>query len=406
MGSLLRHPQARLWVIGQAFSGLGDSALWLALAIWVKTLTGSSSDAGLVMFFFSAAALVSPALGVYVDRARRSRVLVATNLAGAAVILPLLAVHDRHALWLIYVVMFGYGAINKLIGSAQSALLADILPTDLLAPANAALQSSREALRIAAPLIGAGLYVWLGPGAVVVLDAVTFLAAAGCVAALRIREAAPERVDTALRHEIAAGARYIAARPLLRWLVVGFGVAAFAYGFNESGIFSVVGEGLHLPPAFVGITGMVQGGASVLIGPIAGLLNRRLGELRLVRIGLAGYAASLVLLLMPSLPALLVSMAVAGVSLPLAGVGLYTCIQVSTPQRLQGRVFSATDLATSIPMALSVAIGTGLLGLFGYRALFGVGAAILLAGATVTLLTRASGSVAPEDDVTPQRVPV
>lgn len=404
MGRLLRHPQARLWVIGQAFSALGDSALWLALAIWVKTLTGSSSDAGLVMFFFSAAALVSPVLGVCVDRARRSRVLIATNLAGAAVILPLLTVHDRNGVWLIYLVMFGYGAINKLIGSAQSALLADILPADLLATANAALGSSREALRIASPLIAAGLFVWLGPAAVIVLDAITFLAAAACLALMRIHEDRPQRAGSALGAEIAAGARYIAARPALRWLVVGFGVAAFAYGFNESGIFTVVGEGLRLPPAFVGITGMVQGGASVLVGPVAGLLNRRLGELRLVRIGLAGYATSLVLLTVPSLPTLITSMIIAGASLPLAGVGLYTCIQVSTPQRLQGRVFSATDLVTSIPMALSVAIGTGLLGLFGYRWLFCAGTAILLAGATVTLLTRVSRSVAPEEPA-PQRVP-
>ncbi|TDP89883.1 MFS transporter [Labedaea rhizosphaerae] len=405
MTSVLRDRVVRLYLIGQSLSSLGDSALWLALAIWVKTLTGSSASAGLVMFFFSAAALAGPVLGAVVDRVRRARLLVIANVLGAAVVLPLLFVHDASQVWLVYVAMFAYGLVNKLIGSAQSALIADLLPADRLAEVNGLLRSTREALRIAAPLMGAGLFVWLGAPAVIALDALTFLTAVVFLLRMGVREERPTPSGHSFGAEIAQGARFVLGHRMLRWLVLGFGVAAFAYGYTESGIFSAVGDGLHLGPAFVGITGTVQGAAAVLVGPFAGKLNQRLGELRLVRLGLGGYAVSLLLLTVPSLPVVLAAMAVAGVSLPLAGVGLLTCVQVSTPKRLQGRVFSATDLVVSVPLAMSVAIGTGLLTLVGYQVLFVIGALVLVVGAAMTLATGANRST-PAEPVHEEPVPV
>jgi hypothetical protein len=47
----------------------------------------------------------------------------------------LLLVHGRGQVWLIYAVMFGYGAANSLITSAQTALLPLLVPGDLLGEA-------------------------------------------------------------------------------------------------------------------------------------------------------------------------------------------------------------------------------------------------------------------------------
>ena len=51
---------ARVYLAGQSLSLLGDTALWLALAVWAKDLTGSSSAAGLVIFSFAAPQLLAP----------------------------------------------------------------------------------------------------------------------------------------------------------------------------------------------------------------------------------------------------------------------------------------------------------------------------------------------------------
>jgi MFS family permease len=102
---LLAVRDARVFLAGQAVSSLGDSALWLAVAVWVKGLTGSSGAAGLVFFFFSAPMLFAPISGLLVDRVRRRRLLIATNAFTGCAVLLLLLVDGAGQLWLIYVVM-------------------------------------------------------------------------------------------------------------------------------------------------------------------------------------------------------------------------------------------------------------------------------------------------------------
>ena len=50
MRALFRDRDARLLLVGQALSLFGDRAMYLVLGIWVKTLTGSNAQAGLVFF--------------------------------------------------------------------------------------------------------------------------------------------------------------------------------------------------------------------------------------------------------------------------------------------------------------------------------------------------------------------
>jgi hypothetical protein len=52
MRRLLSHRDARIYLAGQGLSVIGGSALWLAMGIWVKMLTGSNSAAGLTFFPF------------------------------------------------------------------------------------------------------------------------------------------------------------------------------------------------------------------------------------------------------------------------------------------------------------------------------------------------------------------
>jgi hypothetical protein len=61
------------------------------------------------------------------DRLRRRPLLVAANLAAGAGVCALLLVHGASQIWLIYLVMFGYGAASSLITSAQTALLAALM---------------------------------------------------------------------------------------------------------------------------------------------------------------------------------------------------------------------------------------------------------------------------------------
>ena len=208
MRRVLARRDMRLYLAGQTLSLFGDTALWLALGIWAKELTGSSAAAGMVMFFLAAPQLLSPLSGLLVDRVRRRPLLIVANLATAAAVLPLLLVHDRGDVWILYAVTAAYGFSFTVLGSGQSALLATLLPDDELADANA-----RPADRPRGPAAGraAGRRGAVHRGrrsGRPLLDAATFVLAAGALALMRTPDPRPEpSADGGL----AAGARHVRA---------------------------------------------------------------------------------------------------------------------------------------------------------------------------------------------------
>ena len=90
MRNLLRIRDVRIYLLGDVVSTLGDNALWLAMAIWIKEMTGSSAWAGLVFFSFAVGNLFSPLGGVLADRFRRKPLLICANLLAAALVLLIL----------------------------------------------------------------------------------------------------------------------------------------------------------------------------------------------------------------------------------------------------------------------------------------------------------------------------
>jgi MFS family permease len=175
MRALLRDRSYRRLLVGQTLSALGDYAMFLALAVWVKVLTGSSAKAGLAILPFILPSLVGPALGVFVDRFPRKRIMIITDLAAAIALLPLVLVRDASDIWLIYVVSFLLGLATVVYESARAGLLVSMLEEGDLGDANGLLQSTSQGMRLLAPLAGAALFAAFGGPAVALLDSGTFL---------------------------------------------------------------------------------------------------------------------------------------------------------------------------------------------------------------------------------------
>jgi Na+/melibiose symporter-like transporter len=379
VGRLLGHRDATIYLAGQALSVLGDSALWLAMGIWVKERTGSNSAAGLVFFAFICGTCLAPLTGLLVDRLRRRPLLIAANLATGALVCLLLAAGPR--LWLVYLVMFGYGVSNSLLGSAQTALLPLLLPADLLGAANAALQVASTGLRVVTPLLGAGLLAWAGPGPVIGLDVATFVLAAGSVAALRVREAAPVRGAEHPWAAITAGLRHIAATPPLRRVLVAVVIGATVFGFFETVQFAVVGAGLHRSPAFLGVLTAAQGAGAVAGGLLAAPVMARTSERTLAGGGLLACAVACLAEMSGQLALVLAGAALLGVCIVWINVGAITLLQRQTPSRLLGRVDAAGSTAITVPQAASIAVGAAAIAVLDYRILLGVMAVVMLAAA-------------------------
>src|SRR5262249_61204628 len=95
-------------------------------------------------------------------------------------------------------------------------------------------------LRVVSPLLGAGLLAWAGPLPVVLLDAGTFVAAAGAVAALRVRERAPAPASAHWRAEIAGGIPHVGHTPVRRPPLVAGVPAPPLFGFFETPPFTPI----------------------------------------------------------------------------------------------------------------------------------------------------------------------
>jgi MFS family permease len=380
MRRLLAHRDARLYISGQTLSAIGDSSLWLAMAIWVKILTGSNSAAGLVFCAFACGLLLAPACGLVADRLPRKPLLAAVNLASAALVCSLLLVHGSGQIWLIYVVMFCYGASNALITSAQTALLAVMIPDELLGEANSLLEIGSQGTRIFTPLIGAGLLAWIGPQPVVLLDAATFVAASAAALALRLRERpAPARGDW--RAEFTAGLRYVRRTSALRRMLVAFVIALTVFGFMETISFAIVDQGLHRTPPFLGVLLAIVAAGSIGGAVLTVPLMRRISERAVIAGSLLACAACCLLLTARVLPVIVAACALFGASLACINVAATTLLQRRTPPELLGRVDATLTFAITVPQALSIAAGAALIAVISYNVLLIVMAVVVAASA-------------------------
>jgi MFS family permease len=384
--SLLSYRDARLLLAGQTLSAFGDFAMWIVMAVWMKTLTGSSARAGLVFFVLALGNLAGPLGGLLADRVRRRPLMIVTDCLLGGSVLALLAVHSRSDAWIIYLVAFVYGVAGSVFFPARSALLRLMLPEELLAEANGALASAQQGIRIIAPLAGAGLYAAFGGGVVAILDAATFVGSALFLSQMRVAEEKPQPGEQHFAAEVSAGFRHVWRTLPLRQLVAGVSVALLVVGFAETLIFFVIARvGQH--PSFFGVMATLQGLGAIAGGITAGAVVHRLGEVRASGVGLALFAVCALLLTLPWLPVVLIAFPVAGLGIAWVLVGYATALQTRTPLAIQGRVSAAADLVATLAQTISIAAGAALSTVVDYRALFVVMAAVL-GGSALYLATR------------------
>jgi MFS family permease len=380
---LLRQRPFRVLLAGQTLTLLGDLALILVLGIWAKDLTGSVSAGGAVFFALIAPMLVSPLLGCVIDYFPRRTVLIVNDLLTAAALLPLLAVHGRGDVWIIYAVAIFYGVSQQVFFAARTGLLQSMLQDEHLGSANAVLESLRMGLRTAGPVLGTAVFAALGGGAVAVLDAATFLASAALLSRLRVPDLARRR-GTAVLAEMGGGIRHIRETPVLRRLLVALCAAVAVLGLLQVVGLALVDHGLHRPATFLGVIFAVEGAGAIVGGLVSPTLLRRLGEERLAGGGLVTAGLSLGVMADPELVPVLVGSAVGGAGFAAFLIGYTTLLQRSTGAELQGRVFTAAEAAAGIPYTATLGLAVLGIGFVDYRLLL-MASMVVLAAAGVYL---------------------
>ncbi len=321
----------------------GDWVLMVALPVYVFAETGSGTTTALLFLCqLVVAAVLGPIGGSLVDRLDLRRCLIGTNLAQAVTLAPLLAVTPSRT-WPAYVVTVVQAALSQLNNPANVALLPRLVADDQLTSANAALSASRSMARLIGSPLGGLVVAAGGLAPVVLVDAVSFLAAAAAVAWItadtRPVGAHADAVPTGVR----AGLRAVAANPPLASVLTIHGIAQIAQGgfvvlFVVYVIDAVGGDG--------GAVGIIRGTMAVgaVVGAaIIGRLGPRVAPLLLLAVGYLGMGAvSLVFWnaagWTTAIGVFVILFALSGLPGAALHVGLFTVVQTTSPPGTLGRV--------------------------------------------------------------------
>jgi MFS family permease len=374
----LRQRNFTLLWLGGLISQAGDWLLMIGLPVYVYTQTGSVLATSLTLITgFVPGLLFGSLAGVMVDRWDRKRTLIISNLLLAIGLLPLLAVHAKESLWMVYLVLFFESTIEQVVLPAERALLPNLVSEDLLVSANALISVSMNTSRLAGAALGGALLGLLGLGGVALLDAFSFV----FVSMMVILITMPTKSVLPKEGAVPAGATVTGKQLLQEWLeglqliscertLTILFIAFILTGFGE-GIFSVllvvfVKQVLLGGAVVYGSLLAVQAVGSLIGGLIISHMGNRIAPLRLVGGGLLafGFIDLLIIDLPLFIPGLLlVFVLFILVGLPSTGalVGFNASVQILVEDKLRGRIFG-TLLAMRSSLSLLGMIVAGTLG--------------------------------------------
>lgn len=372
---------ATAWV----FTNLGDSALYLMAAVWVKDLTGSDAAAASVLIVMGLPALVAPFLGMLADRFSRRRLLIISNAVMVLVVSSLFLVESAKQLAIIYVAIFLYGAVGYLTAAAQSGLVRDLLDDEALPSANGLLTTIDQGLRLVSPLVGTALYVLVGPFAVVGMTAACFATTAVILTTAHVEETDNAETETegGYWRELTAGFTHLARTPLLNRATFALGLSFGATGLANVVVFPALEQGLQVSTAALGSLVSAQGAGAIVGGLVAAPLVARFGEMHVMSGAMILLALSGLPLAGASFGMALAGMAVLGFSISIIIVSFATLRQRRTPRALQGRAAAASNIAVNVPQVLFSTAAAAIITSVDYRLLVLVMAALMLASSAV-----------------------
>lgn len=374
----------RLLAVSRGISMAGAEAGHIALLALAWQLTGSPSQASIVLLASVVARTAgAPLAGWIGDRFDRKRVIVAAEL-GVAAALATLAMAQTLAQVLVASLFHAFAAC--LCGAALDAALPNLVPKRELTRANSTLGMARTTGHMAGPLLGGLLVAAFGARSAFLMDAASSLLAAALVLGIRgstrggsVGAGVAERAAAADR-DMLAGLRLLALDPVLRTLCVGWAALCVCFAF-------VTAAELPLAVQF-GWDEMGLGAiatcwcAGSLVG--AWLARRVRVEQRGAPVLAINAAVCAVVFaaagVVPSFVAVLMLMAVGGLSMSLADVVEATMVQQRVPDDVRARVMAAYSGLMSAVWGLNLALAGLFIELTSPGAAYVYGAAWCLLG--------------------------
>lgn len=379
---------ARRLALGRLISLTGGSAAYIALVAAIYGETGSAAWVSAALFAGVVGTVIAtPFAGWLGDHYDRRRVLIAADLAAAAVATAMALTGQPEAL----VLLLGLSAVvQSPFDPASAAAIPNLVEPADVPRANALVAATGSAGFLVGPLLG-GIVLGAGasPATLFAVDAATFVLSAAIIASVRRPFG---RGATDAHPGVLAGFRVIANEPSLR-LVVAAGMASLV----GIGIVDVASYPLALEldggtEAYGAMVALLGGGG--LLG--AALAGRVLGAgpARMLVGGFAAGAAGLALAgAAPVLALGLGGMALAGAGRGLGDVAATTLLQAHAADEVRSRVFAAQEGAAHVAFTLSALSGGLIVELVSARGAFAAAAACGVSAVLIAL--RLSTEISP-----------
>jgi MFS family permease len=293
--------------------------------------------------------LVSLPAGVWVDRLPRRPILIAGDLARAALLasIPIAYFFDALTIWQLYGVGFLAGVATVFFDIAYQSYLPALVERHQIIDGNAKLEISRSAAQTGGPGVAGLLIGLLKAPPAILIDAVSYFASALFIFGIRkpetsLKERAPRRK---MRVELREGLSYVLRHPYLKNIAACTALFNFFGTLGYAVLLVFARRELHLGPLAIGLAFTIGSLGAMLAAFTANPIANRLGVGRTII--LASVIGGPTLLIVPFAPH---GQAALAVIVPALLVGTFTNVvyniaqvslrQAITPERIQGRMNS------------------------------------------------------------------
>ncbi len=389
----LRRREFRLVYIAATISVVGDRFAFVALPFAMLAASRSPGDIGIVIAAETAARGAFLLFGgVMADRLRRSRVMIAADIvrAGCQATLAALFITGHVSLPALVALQALHGAASAFFDPASTGLVAEVVPSDELQPANAQLSISRGLATIVGPVLAGFLIVLFSAGVAIAVDAASFVLSAAFLLLIptRKRSREPTAPQERMLDDLRVGFRELVARPWLLMIMGASGVSLMA----------ILGTLFVLGPVVASRSlggseawGLVVGAFG--LGSVAGgfvalkVIARR--QLRAIFVVALITVPGILLLAIPApIAVLALAEVAAGIAMSYAGTVYEVVLQQWIPPAVLARVASYDWLVTTVLSSVGLVLAGVLAEVFGVRPTL-IGAALVVTiAAAVPLVSR------------------
>ncbi|MCF6467159.1 MFS transporter [Nonomuraea sp. MG754425] len=363
---VLRNPDFLRFLTSHVANELGANISRVALPlVAVLVLHAGPAEVGVLSSLQTAAfLLIGLPAGVWVDRMRKRRVMMVSDLAKFTVLasIPVAAALDVLTIEMMFAVALIAGMSQVFNDVADQTYLPDLVSTAQLSDGNAKLEVVRSGAFLAGPGLGGVLVQLLGAPRTIVATAIGALASVFLLASIKAPDKPPADVERGpLLREIRAGLSYVWRDRLLRAFVASSAIGNLCV----SGVLGLsvlfLAETVKLSPGVLGVL-LMSGGVGGLLGGLTGSwLSRRLGTARTTWLAAVIGAPFGLLLPMTEADWRVVCFAITSIVISwnatLSNVGQTTYRQTVTPEHLLGRVNASVRFLTWGAMPLGALLG-------------------------------------------------